>query len=155
MNNTSKTSIVASLAFAMSLAGTIAHADTPGRHPGFLHALTDLKSARWLIEHRPGDAAVTAHEDLAMQKIVAAISDCQRAAVDDGKGLSDHPPADAPASRKDRLLRARDLLTAAHHDVNEKEDDPKAVELKKVALKNIDEAYHELDGALWDLDHGK
>ena len=36
-----------------------ANADLPGKHPFYLHALSDLRSARWLIEHRPGDAAVS------------------------------------------------------------------------------------------------
>ncbi|MEH2129414.1 MAG: hypothetical protein V7K86_01855, partial [Nostoc sp.] len=35
-----------------------AYADLPGKHPYYLHALTDLRTARWLLEHRPGDAAV-------------------------------------------------------------------------------------------------
>ncbi|HEY2662642.1 MAG TPA: hypothetical protein VGI79_23185 [Caulobacteraceae bacterium] len=132
-----------------------AHADLPGKHPGYLHALTDLRSARWLISHRPGDTVVSAHEDAAVQKIVAAISDIQRDAVNDGKGLEDHPAADAPAFKADRLTRALELLNAAHKDVNAEEDNPKAAELKKVALNNIDEAAKQLKAALWDLSHAK
>ena len=152
----SATPAAAVAALAMALVAPLsAHADIPGKHPGFLHALTDLRSARWLIAHRPGDAAVSAHEDVATKDIVAAISDIQRAAIDDGKGLEDHPALDAPASKQGRLQRALEILKTAHEDVNAEEDNPQARELKKVALKNIDAAYHEVDGALWDLGHGK
>ena len=30
----------------------------PGKHPAYLHALTDLRTARWLLNHQPGDARV-------------------------------------------------------------------------------------------------
>ncbi len=149
-------SAAAAAAVALFLAAPLsAQADLPGKHPGFLHALTDLRSARWLISHRQGDAVVSNHEDAAIQKIVAAISDIQRDAVSDGKALEDHPAADAPASRADRLKRAQDLLRAAHRDVNAEEDNPKAILLKKVALNNIDEATKDLDAAIWDATHGK
>jgi hypothetical protein len=46
-----------------------ANADLPGKHPAYLHALTDLRAARWMVEHRPGDAAVSAQEDLAVAEI--------------------------------------------------------------------------------------
>ena len=36
-----------------------ASADMPGKHPFYLHALSDLRTARWMLEHRPGDAAVS------------------------------------------------------------------------------------------------
>ncbi|QUD88737.1 hypothetical protein [Phenylobacterium montanum] len=140
---------------ALIMLAPAALADTPGRHPGFLHALSDLRAARWLILHRPGDARVSAHEDAAVQSIVAAISDIQRASIDDGKNLDDHPATDAPPSREGRLQRAQELLTQAHHDVNQKDDDPATYELKKVALKNIQVATHEVDGALWDAAHGR
>ena len=41
-----------------------AHADTPGDHPGYLHALSDLRAARWNLEHRPGDPLVGGGEDI-------------------------------------------------------------------------------------------
>jgi hypothetical protein len=134
----------------------IAQADIPGKHPGFLHALTDLRSARWLIRHRPGDAAVNSHEGPAVEFITAAISDIQRAAIDDGKNLDDHPAADdATLPDQGRLQRALEALEAAYRDVNSEEDNPAARELRKVALKNIDEATKEVKAALWDVSHGR
>ena len=46
-----------------------ANADLPGKHPAYLHALTDLRAARWMLEHRPGDAVVSTHEDIAIMEI--------------------------------------------------------------------------------------
>ena len=51
----------------------LANADLPGKHPAYLHALTDLRAARWMLEHRPGDAAVSANEDAAINEIDTAI----------------------------------------------------------------------------------
>ena len=44
---------LAGIFFAVAMT-TIAYADLPGRHPAYLHALTDLRTARWMVEHRPG-----------------------------------------------------------------------------------------------------
>ncbi len=148
-------SIVCAALLGAVAAASSARADLPGAHPGLLHALTDVRSARWLVEHRPGDQAVSAHEDRALQAMVAAISDLQRAAIDDGKTLNDHPPMDAPPSRQGRLERALNLLEAAHKDVDAAESDPAARELRPVALKNIDAAEQEVKGALWDLGHNR
>jgi hypothetical protein len=56
----SQLSIVA-LAFA-ALLPFAAHADTPGQHPAYLHALTGLRDARPNLDHRPGDPAVSGQE---------------------------------------------------------------------------------------------
>ena len=32
-------------------------------HPAYLHALSDLRAARWLLSHRPGDLRVTVDEE--------------------------------------------------------------------------------------------
>ncbi|MEO7105551.1 MAG: hypothetical protein ABIZ09_04185, partial [Rhodoferax sp.] len=38
----------------------------PQQHPAYLHALSDLRAARWLIAHRPGNAKVSGDEDVAI-----------------------------------------------------------------------------------------
>src|ERR1700728_3365878 len=75
------------------LAGCVA-APPPQRHPAYLHALSDLRAARWLIEHHPGDWAQTSDEVEAVRQIDAAINDIRKAAIDDGKNLGDHPRVD-------------------------------------------------------------
>ena len=84
----------------------------PGHHPAYLHALTDLRTARWFLYHQPGDARVYAEEDVAIAEVDAAIGDIKRAAYDDGKNLNDHPAVDVP-ERGSRLLRAIETLRKA------------------------------------------
>src|SRR5271168_5658512 len=74
------------------LAPFAANADMPGKHPAYLHALSDLRAARWMLEHRPGDAAVSAQEDVAITEIDKAIGEIKKASIDDGKDIHDHPP---------------------------------------------------------------
>ena len=44
-------------------------------HPYYLHALSDLRAARWMIEHRPGDWQRTVDEMDAVKRIDEAIGE--------------------------------------------------------------------------------
>jgi hypothetical protein len=132
-----------------------ANADLPGKHPAYLHALSDLRTARWMLEHRPGDAAVSAHEDLAIAEIDAAIGEIKHAAIDDGKNIEDHPPVDGPKNRPGRLHKALELLHKVHSDVAREEDDPVTRGLRDRSIRHIDAAIHATDGALADAEHGQ
>src|SRR5580658_7414271 len=56
------------------LGSLAANAQTlPGKHPGYLHSLSDLRAARWFLYHQPGDPGVTGDEDVAISEIDAAI----------------------------------------------------------------------------------
>src|SRR5580704_2701275 len=79
-----------------------ANADLPGNHPAYLHGLTDLRTARWMLEHRPGDPAVSGQESVAIAEIDAAIGEIKRAAIDDGKDIHDHPKVDGPTDHPGR-----------------------------------------------------
>ena len=54
----------------LALVTLTANADLPGKHPYYLHALSDLRAARWMLEHRPGDAAVSGQEDVRSEEVV-------------------------------------------------------------------------------------
>jgi hypothetical protein len=127
-----------------------ANADLPGKHPYYLHALTDLRSARWMLEHRAGDPAVSANEDVGVAEIDKAIGEIKRAAIDDGKNIQDHPAVDLPNDRPGRLHRALDLLRKVHSDLNREEDDPMTRGLKDRALHHVDEAIHATEHAIAD-----
>jgi hypothetical protein len=131
-----------------------AHADLPGHHPAYLHALTDLRDARWNLEHRPGDLAVTIHETKAIAEIDLAIEEAKRAAADDAKNLADRPHEDAHLDRPGRLHHAAELLRKAHGDVDQEEDNPQSRELKHRVLHHIDEALHATERAIHDVEHG-
>ena len=141
-------------ASALMLAASFAaHADLPGKHPAYLHALTDLRAARWMLEHRPGDAAVSGQEDVAITEIDRTIGELKRAAIDDGKDIHDHPGVDAPADRPGRLHRALEILRKVHSDVAREEDNPETRGLRNRAVGHIDEAIHATEHAISDVEH--
>jgi hypothetical protein len=150
MKNFAKLLLMAT--FAVLLMSAFAAADTPGAHPAYLHALTDLRHARAHLERMTPNAAVDANEQRAIEEIDAAIREVKEAAIDDGKPLSDHPPVDARMDRPGRLRRAMELLDKAHQDIDQHESDAFARGLKHRALHHIDEArkavHHAID-ARW------
>ena len=140
------------LAGVMMLVATWASADMPGKHPYYLHALSDLRAARWMIQNRAGDAAVSANEGVAIAEINKAIGAIKHAAIDDGKNPNDHPPIDVRLSWHDRFARANELLARAHHDLDQAEDVPEARGLRDRAILHIDEAHNTVDRA-WRTAH--
>ena len=132
-----------------------AMADLPGKHPRYLHALSDLRLARAHIEHRPGDAAVSGQEDVAITKIDEAINEIKHAAIDDGKNLNDHPPVDAKFDHKGRLHHAEELLRKVKSDVHEEEDDPMTKGLRPKIEHHVEEALKATHQALEDAEHHK
>jgi hypothetical protein len=118
----------------------------PGKHPGYLHALTDLRTARWFLNHQAGDARVYAGEDVAIREIDAAIGEIKRASVDDGKDLNDHPAVDT-SEHGSRLLKAIETLKKAHADIDHEEDNPEAHELRHRAAEHIERATHAAEQA--------
>src|SRR5579859_586234 len=110
-----------SLMVAICMIGAVsAKAATTGEmgdHPYYLHALSDLRAARWMIEHRPGNWQQTVDEVEAVRRIDAAINEIKKAAIDDGKNLEDHPPVDERNEHDGRLHVALDFLRKARQDV--------------------------------------
>jgi hypothetical protein len=121
-----------------------AHADTPGRHPFYLHALGDLRAARWLLRHREEHPQVRE----AIRRIEVTIDELKAASWDDHKTLEEHPPIDVPPDRHAVLHRARELLQSARHDIAEPEDNPRALDLQSHALRHVDDAIHDVDRAI-------
>lgn len=126
----------------------------PGAHPRYLHALSDLRTARWMLEHRHGDAAVSFHEHEAIEQIDAAIRDLKEAAIDDGRDLRDRPPVDVPIGHgPGRLHKAAELLRGARADLSAEEDNPEARRWRHRAFEHIDRALQETEAARWDIEH--
>jgi hypothetical protein len=138
MNKLWKLALPAVLAFVC--AAPQAFADQPGRHPAYLHALTDLRNARANLERRKGDSEVRWDEARAIADIDAAIHKIKEAAIDDGKNLNDHPALDVKEAYSGRLHRALEALKTAHEDLNREEDNDYAKGLKHRALIDIDSA---------------
>jgi hypothetical protein len=142
------------LLLALAIAPLSAYADLPGKHPYYLHALSDLRAARWLIEHRPGDAKVSSDEDVAVAKIDETINEIKKAAIDDGKNVQDHTPADETLDHKGRLHRAEELLHKVHSDIAREEDDPQTRGLRNRAIHHLDEAARATRAAIRDVERG-
>ena len=132
-----------------------ANADLPGKHPYYLHALSDLRTARWLLEHRPGDAAVSGQEDVAITEIDKTIGEIKKAAIDDGKDIHDHPAVDVPPNHPGRLHKSLELLRKVHSDIDREEDDPMTRGLKDRAVHHLDEAIHANEHAIKDVETGR
>jgi hypothetical protein len=148
-----KLKLTATTALLAALLPLAAHADLPGAHPGYLHALSDLRAARWSLEHRPGDAAVSAQEDVAITEIDRAIGEVKKAASEDAKNLADKPRADADLDRPGRLHHAVEFLQKAHDDLAREEDNPEAREIKHHALEHVDNALEAARHAVHDVEH--
>lgn len=149
MNNTLRFSLVSTCLMSAALMTacvaappprTVVVAQAGPAHPAYLHALSDLRAARWLIEHRPGDWAQTNDEVQAVRQIDAAISDIKQAAIDDGKNLNDRPPTDAHFDNRGRIHEALRLLRKARADVAREEDNAYASGLRNRAVGHIDGA---------------
>jgi len=128
------------IAAGFAVAAGCVTAPPPAHHPAYLHALSDLRAARWLIEHRPGDAAQMADEAESVRQIDAAINDIKQAAIDDGKNLADHPPVDARMDQRGRIHEALRILRKSRADLAREEDNGYANGLRDRAIGHIDAA---------------
>lgn len=115
-------------------------APQPARHPAYIHALEDLRSARWMIDHRTGDWAQTGDEIEAVRQIDAGINDIKHAAIDDGKNINDHPPMDEHPDHRGRIHAAIGYLNKARADLAREEDNAYADGLRDRAIGHIDAA---------------
>src|SRR5271155_5214145 len=133
----------ATLGIAALLAPTAGSAETPGRHPHYLHARTDLRTAQLLLRVRD-EPNVMAHVHAVDEEIDAAIREIDRAAVLDHKDMDDHPRFDARLDRPGRFRRAMALLASARRDIGQEEDNPRAIGWRDVAFRHIDGAMEQL-----------
>jgi hypothetical protein len=155
LNSNNKPAIHGSIFLLVLLFAGCVSQTPPPKHPAYLHALSDLRTARWMLANRPGDAAVTAHESEAIGEIDHAINELSRAAVNDGKNINSRPPADAPADYRGRLHKAADLLRTVRSDTYREEDNPSAVGLRDRALGHVDAALHATERAIHDVEVGR
>lgn len=129
------------IAVTLSAIGLTAHAQEPGRHPYYAHALNDLKTAKFLVEHRrPEDGAIGNHETVMTEEINAAFGEIKAAMRNDDKSAEPQMGHDQIADASGRMHQALDLLKKAHDDVAHEEDDPASKGLQQRALKHIDAA---------------
>ena len=127
----------------MLIAASAAFADTPGRHPAYLHARADLVRARLLMQVRD-DPYVAAPLGRAIEEVNAAISEIDHAAAWDRKDLNDNPPVDVRLRGRDRFREIDRLLHGAQRDIDREEDSRAAREWRNRANRHIEEAVQHL-----------
>jgi hypothetical protein len=125
-------------------------ADTPGRHPAYLHARIDLRRAQMLMRvHDDPDVMRRIHQ--ADVEIDRAIHEMDVAAKFDHKDMDDHPPIDANLDRPGRFRKAMELLEKARADIGREEDDPSAIGWRDLSYRHIDAAMNFVRHAAHDL----
>jgi hypothetical protein len=149
----SKPLIVAIVFFAtVVFAGVPSHAQEYGRHPAYLHALSDLRLMRAYLDRLTPSERIDDESQHAIGEIDAAIREIKEASIDDGKDLRDHLPVDARITPTNRYHKAREAGTAAWADINREEDNGYARGLKHRALGHIEEANHTVDKIIRRVD---
>jgi hypothetical protein len=120
-----------------------------GAHPAYLHAMSDLRHVRALLE-RPAHPEVKWDENNAIREIDAALGEIRQASIDDGKPISDHPSIDVHMGHRDRLKRAEEMLRQAAADIEQREDNNFAKGLRGRAVGHIRQAEHAVHEAMSD-----
>jgi hypothetical protein len=138
---------IVSVATVALFAAAPTWADNPGRHPAYLHALSDLRDARAHLEHSSSDP-VDHQEEHAIANIDKAIAEIKHAAIKDGKDIQDHMPVDAHLMRKGRFHKALELLDKAKRDVSGEEDQSDTQGLQLRVIHHIDEARRSVKHAI-------
>jgi hypothetical protein len=152
MRNT-KLPIIIAVAASLLAITTVASA---GRHPRYLHARTDLRTALLLLRVHD-EPNVIHHVHQADWEIDAAVREIDHAAVIDHKDLIDNPPIDSHLDRPGRFHKTLELLRSARADIGREEDNPNAIGWRDAAYRHIDAAIDQIKRAVRDLhmDHAE
>jgi hypothetical protein len=128
----------------------VAQAQWWQHHPKYLHAMSNLRTAYWLIAHRDArDPAARPEEREALNMIGRAYQDLKNASIVDEKDIHDQPPADMNFwDHSGRLHHALDLLREARSDIAGEEEDPAARGLRRNATIDINVAIKATNGAI-------
>jgi hypothetical protein len=128
------------------LAASTAFAETPGRHPAYPRARTDLVRARILLQ-LPDERNVQPPLRMAVGEVDAAILEIDRAAVLDRKDIEVHPSVDVRLRGRDKFREIARLLHGAQRDIDHEEDSRGAREWRNRAMGHIDAAFRYLQKA--------
>ena len=118
-------------------------------HPHYLHALSDLRLARAMLD-RQQEWNVMRDQYAAVQEIDHAIGEIKRASIDDRKPLEDHEPIDSRLDHRGRLRRVMELLDSADRDLHAEEDNYAALGWRAAAIHHVDDARGAIHRAMED-----
>jgi hypothetical protein len=145
------------ITIALAFAPGLLNADTPGRHPAYLHARTDLRASQFLMRVRE-EPNVTRNLREADREVEAAVHEIDRAAVLDHKDIDDRPRIDTSLDRRGRFEKIVALLRSARADLAREEDNGRARQWRNAAYQHIDAALEHMHRAArdqhWDHEFG-
>ncbi len=120
------------------------------RHPGYLHAMSDLRTAYWMLQHHDaGDPEMYRAQRASMNDIRAAYTEMKNASILDDKDIDQHPPAQLRFDdHHGRVVKAMELLRKARTDISVEEEDPEARGLRNRAIMHINDAINHLKDAM-------
>jgi hypothetical protein len=127
----------------MALAVLAAATPAQAQEPHYLHALSELRTARDYIQFDQGQ--FNGERRHAVDEINKAISEIKHAAWDDGKNTQFTPPAQGVTTGWAPIHHAEDWLARAKGHVAEGIDTPQNQGLRDRALFHITEAMHILN----------
>jgi hypothetical protein len=131
------------------ITAAFAYADTPGLHPAYLRARTDLRRAERLMDW-PEERNVARDLAAASHETHEAIREMDAAAAWDRRDLRDNPPIDTYPNRPGRFHAIAQFLNSARHDIEHEEDNPAARAWRDRALHRIDQAMRSVKRAARD-----
>jgi hypothetical protein len=122
------------------------------QHPRYLHALSNLREARELLQTdtRPGFIRARDH---AIEEIDRAIDEVKAAVRDEGRNPH-HTPPPAGGDPNRPMRSALNLLNDAHQDIASGTDETGHRGLQERALRHIDEARQALEHAIHGMERG-
>jgi hypothetical protein len=145
------------IAMTSLAAAALVLADSPGRHPAYLHARTDLRTAQMFLRVQE-EPNVQRQLNEADREVEAAIGEVDRAAFLDRKDLIDRPPIDTRLDRRGRFRKVVELLRSARADLGREEDNGAARGWRDGAYRHIDQALEHMHHAAidqrWDHELG-
>ncbi len=123
-------------------------ASSQGGNSASLHSLSDLRTARSMIDNRPGDWGRAMDQIEAVHQIDAAIDELEKSARDDGGSITSIPALDAEPDHAGRIHEALEFLNKAYVDVNQEEVGFFAKEMRDRANGHIQAAIQATRSAL-------
>jgi hypothetical protein len=131
-------SLGVSLCALIALAALMTATPAQAQEPHYLHALSDLRTARDYIQFDKGRYGNERHQ--AVDEINKAIDEIKHAAWDDGKNTQFAPPAQGVTTGWAPMHHAMEWLARAKGDVSQGVDTPQNTGLRDRALFHITRA---------------
>lgn len=114
-------------------------ANAQAKHTYYLKALSDLKTARWLLVQHIDGKPMTHNEKEALRQINVIIRDINQASIGNSKGPDNQPKVQEGQDDAIRMQQCIEFLKKAKDDFSHEEDSKFAGGLRNRSIRNCDE----------------